>query len=89
MNTSKHQSATTPSVIQKKNSYMDATETSNQHIETTELYITVGDTDIVACLCIITDDLFKTMGATVDIGYVDTIKTSNVNITVRESDVAL
>ena len=68
---------------------MDVAETSNQHIETTELYITIGDADIVVYICIIIDELFRAIGATVDIGYVDTVEMSNVNIKMGEPDIAI
>ena len=58
---------------------MDAAETSNQHIETTKLYITIGDADIAVYLCIIIDELFRAISA----------ETSNVNIKTGEPDVAI
>ena len=69
---------------------MDATETSNQHIETTELYITFGDTDdVFVYLCIVIDGLFRAIVVTVDIGYVATAETSKVNIETEEPDIAI
>ena len=89
MSTSRHQSATTPSVIQTTSAtWMQPrhpTSTSRQQSSTSP---SVTQTSFVY-LCIIIEDLFRAIGATVDIGYVETVKTSNVNIKMGEPDIAI
>ena len=83
MNTSKHQCydtiGDTPFIR-----FMDTTKTSNQDIETTEPYITNNDTDIVVCLGVIKNELFRAIddkkGASVNIEMVDP------DITIGETD---
>ena len=68
---------------------MDAAKTSNQHIETTEIYITNCDADIVAYTGVIMGEHFRAIDDTKDIEYQQTAETSNVNIKMLDPDVAI
>ena len=55
--------------------YTDAEKTSYQNIKTSELYLTIGDTDILVCA--VMDE---------HISYVDALKTWNVRIKALDPD---
>ena len=69
--------------------FVDAAKTSNQHINTTELYITNGDADIFVYIGVIKKVRFRAIDDTRDIEYPQTAETSNANIETREPDIII
>ena len=83
---SSSQSATRPSVRQSSSGYVDTRKTSYLDVKTSELYDTIGDTDISVYVGIITEELSETICETECIDYLDAPKASNANTETSEFD---
>ena len=69
--------------------YVDTPETSYSDVKTSELYSTIGDTEIFVYVSIIMEELFETIGDVLFIEYLATLEASSVYFKMDDPDIAI